>query len=281
MAGQNPVETMARLGHAARGVVYCLVGGLALLAAIGSGGQTGGSASALRTLLGQPFGRILLGAIALGMAGFAAWRFVEAITDADRRGTEWKGLAIRGGHLIGGVIALGLAASAAGLALGRGGGSGDDSAARDWTAWLMAQPLGPWLVGLVGLGVAGAGIAFAIKAWRGKVTEHLACSADVARWAVPMGRLGFAARGIVFLVIGGFLVAAALHSRAAQARGLGGALDALAAQPFGWILLAVTAAGLFAFGAFSIVEARYRHIDAPDLDDAKEAIADGVRNLGA
>jgi H+/Cl- antiporter ClcA len=96
-----------------------------------------------------------------------------------------------------------------------------------------------------------------------------------------MGRLGFAARGIVFLVIGGFLVAAAIHSRASQARGLGGALDALAAQPFGWILLAVTAAGLFAFGAFSMVEARYRHIDAPDLDDAKDAIADGVRNLGS
>jgi hypothetical protein len=281
MRSENTLEVMARLGHAARGLVYCLVGGLAVLAAIGSGGQTGGSGSAMRTLLGQPFGRILLGLVGLGFVCFAAWRFIEAITDADRRGREWKGLAIRGAHLIGGVIALGLAASAFGLALGWGGGGGDDTAARDWTARLMAQPFGPWLVGLVGLGIIGAGIAFAVKAWRGKVTEHLVCSREVARWAVPMGRLGFAARGVVFLVIGGFLVAAAIHSRASQARGLGGALDALAAQPFGWILLAATAAGLYAFGAFSMVEARYRRIDAPDLNDAKDAIADGVRNLGS
>jgi hypothetical protein len=280
MTSQNTLEMMARLGHAARGIVYCLVGGLAVLAAVGSRGEAGGSGNALRTLLAQPFGRVLLGLIALGFLCFSAWRFVEAITDADRRGSEWKGLAIRGGHLVGGIIALGLAASAGGLALGSGGRGGDDSAARDWTAWLMAQPLGPWLVGLVGMGVAGAGIAFAVKAWRGKVTEHLVCSRDVARWAVPMGRLGFAARGVVFLVIGGFLVAAALHSRASEARGLGGALEALAAQPLGWILLGVTAAGLFAFGAFSLVEAIYRRIDAPDLDEAGGAIADGVRNLG-
>jgi hypothetical protein len=280
MTSRNTLEMMARLGHAARGLVYCLVGGLALLAAIGAGGEAGGSGNALRTLLAQPFGRVLLGLIAIGFLCFSAWRFLEAITDADRHGSEWKGLAIRGGHLIGGIIALGLAASAGGLALGAGGGGGDNSAAQDWTAWLMAQPLGPWLVGLVGLGVVGAGIAFAAKAWRGKVTAHLTCSRDVARWAVPMGRLGFAARGLVFVLIGGFLVVAALHSRASQARGLGGALDALAAQPFGSVLLGVTAAGLFAFGAFSLVEAVYRRIDAPDLDEAGGAIADGVRNLG-
>lgn len=282
MKSQNTLEVMARLGHGARGAVYCLVGGLALLAAIGPGGQTGGSGSALRTLLGQPFGRVLLGLIALGFAFFALWRFVEAVTDADRRGDGWKALGVRGAHLVGGVIAVGLAVSALGLALGWGGGrSGDDRALRDWTAWLMTQPFGPWLVGLVGLGVVGAGIAFIAKGWRGKVTEHLVCSRDVARWAVPAGRLGFGARGVVFLIIGGFLVVAAIQSRAAQAKGLGGALEALQAQPFGWILLAITAAGLFAFGVFGFVEAFYRRIDAPDFDDAKDAVTDGLRNLGS
>jgi H+/Cl- antiporter ClcA len=86
---------------------------------------------------------------------------------------------------------------------------------------------------------------------------------------------------VVFLIMGGFLVVAAWQSRAAQAKGLGGALEALEAQPFGWVLLAVTAAGLFAFGVFSFVEAFYRRIDAPDLDDAKDAISDGLRNLGS
>src|SRR5918998_1104937 len=112
MKSQNTLEVMARLGHGARGVVYCLVGGLALLAAIGSGGRMGGSGGALRTILEQPFGRVLLGIIALGFACFALWRFIEATTDADRRGTEWKGLAVRGAHLFGGVIAVGLAVSA-------------------------------------------------------------------------------------------------------------------------------------------------------------------------
>jgi hypothetical protein len=282
MRSQNTLEVMARLGHGARGVVYCLIGGLALLAAIGSGGRTGGSGSALRTLLGQPFGRVLLGAIALGFAFFAVWRFVEAATDADHRGKEWKGLAVRGAHVVGGFIAIGLALSALGLAFGWGGGrGGDDRAARDWTAWLMAQPFGPWLVGLVGLGIVAAGIAFIAKGWRGKVTEHLVCSRDVARWAVPAGRLGFGARGVVFLIMGGFLVVAAVQSRAAQAKGLGGALEALQAQLFGWVLLGVTAAGLFAFGVFSFVEAFYRSIDTPDLEDTKDAIADGLRNLGS
>ena len=282
MRSQNTLEVMARLGHGARGAVYCLIGGLALLGAIGAGGQTGGSGSALRTVVGQPFGRVLLGLIAVGFACFALWRFLEATTDADRRGSDWKGLAIRGAHFFGGFIAVSLAVSALGLALGLGGrGGGDDRAARDWTAWLMAQPFGPWLVGLVGLGIIGAGIGFIVKGWRGRVTEHLVCSRDVARWAVPAGRLGFGARGVVFLIIGGFLVVAAWQSRAAQARGLGGALEALEAQPFGWVLLAVTAAGLFAFGVFSFVEAFYRRIDAPDLDDAKDAISDGLRNLGS
>ena len=282
MRSQNTLEVMARLGHGARGAVYCLIGGLALLGAVGLGGQSGGSGSALRTLLGQPFGRILLGLIALGLAFFALWRFVEATTDADRRGSGWKALAIRGAHFIGGVIGLGLAGTALSLALGYGGGGrGDDRAARDWTAWLMTQPFGPWLVGLLGLVVVGVGIAFVVKGWRGKVTEHLVCSRDVARWAVPTGRVGFAARGVVFLITGGFLVVAAMHSRASQAKGLGGALDALEAQPFGWALLAVVAAGLFAFGVFSFVEALYRRIDAPDLDGAKNAVADGLRSLGS
>jgi hypothetical protein len=279
MASRNTLEMMARAGHGARGVVYCLVGGLAVLAAVGGGGRAGGSRSAFQTLLGQPFGRGLLVLVAVGLSFFAVWRFVESVTDADRYGNDAKGLAIRGAHLIGGIIAVGLAASALGLALGWGGGGDDDRAARDWTAWLMGQPFGPWLVGAVGLCVAGAGIAFALKAWRGKVTRHLQCSRDVARWAVPAGRIGFAARGLVFLVIGGFLVTAAIRSRASDVRGLGGALDALAAQPFGWVLLGLTAAGLFAFGVFSFIEAVYRHIDAPDLDDAGAAMAGGLRNL--
>jgi hypothetical protein len=251
------------------------VGGLALLAAIGSGGQTGGSRSALQTLLSQPFGKFWLGLIALGLLGFCAWRVIEALTDADHHGSDMKGWAVRIAHLISGGIYAGLAVSALSLAMGWGSGSGggEDQAAQDWTAWLLAQPFGQWLVGLIGAAVAGAGLSFAWKAWRGDVTRYLALPSDKRDWIVSLGRAGFAARGVVFVMIGGFLLLAAIYSSSSQVRGLGGALETLQQQPYGWVLLSLTAIGLFAFGLFGLVQARYRHIDAPDLDDAKAAVA--------
>jgi hypothetical protein len=165
--GRNPIELAARCGYGARGVVYGLVGSLALFAAVGSGGQAGGSRSALQSLVGQPFGRTMLVLIALGLAAFAVWRVLEAVTDADRHGTSWKGLAIRGAHLLSGFVYAGLTLSAIGIVLGTSGGGGEDAAARDWTAWLLSQPFGRWLVGLAGVVIAGTGLGFLLKAWRG------------------------------------------------------------------------------------------------------------------
>ena len=116
------LEWLARWGFGARGVVYLLVGGLAVLAAFGSGGQTGGSESALRTLLDEPFGWIVLSVIALGLAFFALWRVVEALTDADNRGSSAQGIAVRVGRAIGGLVYVGLAVSALSLAFGWGAG---------------------------------------------------------------------------------------------------------------------------------------------------------------
>ncbi|KAA2236906.1 DUF1206 domain-containing protein [Salinarimonas soli] len=276
----SALEIAARLGFGARGVVYCLVGGLALLAAFGAGGQTGGSRNALRSLLDQPFGRALLGAVALGLACFAAWQAIAALLDADRHGTSAKGLAVRAGQGLGGAINAGLALSALSLALGWGSGGGpEDQAARDWTAWLMTKPFGQWLVGLVGVAVAGTGLVWLWKAWRGKVLDRLSLPADARPWAQSMGRLGFAARGVVFVIIGGFVVAAALHSNSREVQGLGGALRTLETQPYGWALLGLTAAGLLAFGIFGFVQARYRRIDPPEARDAARAIDRGIDAL--
>lgn len=273
------LEHLARLGYGARGAVYCLVGGLAVLAAIGSGGQTGSTTDALTTLLTKPFGRILLGAVAAGLVSFALWRLVESVTDADRHGTSAKGLAVRTGHAISGSINAGLAISTIQLALGRGGSNGGDQSAQDWTAWLLGQPFGQWLTGIVGLVLIGIGLGFIKKGWAGDVVRHLALPAHAQGWAVPAGRLGFAARGVVFALIGGFLLLAAVHSRSSQAKGLGEALTFIRAQSFGWVLLAITAAGLFAFGIFSFVQARYRSIDAPDLADGKAALKTAAASL--
>ncbi len=273
------IEALARFGYGARGVVYGLVGGLALLAAFGSGGQAGGSRSALETLLDQPFGRILLGAIALGLAGVAAWRLVEAVTDADRRGTSRKALAVRAAHAASGGAYASLALAALAMALGRGGGGGEDQQAREGSAWLLAQPFGQWLLGAVGLTVIGVGLGYGLRAWRGDVEDHLALPPDARRWAVPLGRLGFAARGVVFALVGGFVALAALHARSSEVKGLGGALRALQDQPYGSALLGLTAAGLFAFGLFGLVQARYRRIEAPDIEGVTDAAARGVEAL--
>ncbi|WP_372425960.1 DUF1206 domain-containing protein [Salinarimonas chemoclinalis] len=289
MANTNTLETTARVGYAARGIVYMLVGGLALMAAVGAGGDTGGSRDALASLLDEPYGKVLLAVIALGLLAFAVWREVAAVSDADHRGSSGKGLAIRGAHVISGFAYLSLAVYAAGLAFGwatgggSGGGSGDEGA-QGWSAWLLAQPFGRWLLGLVGLVVAGVGIGFLGRAWKGDVTKHLRYAPEQRGWVVPLGRAGFAARGVVFLIIGGFLVLAGWQAQSSEARGLGGALRTLQEQPYGWVLLGLVAAGLFAFGAFGVVQAVYRHIDAPDVDDAageaKRAAQRGARKIG-
>ncbi|KQT78422.1 DUF1206 domain-containing protein [Methylobacterium sp. Leaf466] len=273
------LEHIARLGYGARGAVYCLVGGLAVLAAVGTGGQTGGSKSALTALLTQPFGRIWLGLVALGLLCFAVWRIVEAATDADRHGRSGKGLAVRAAHVVSGLTNAALALSAGQLALGLALSSRDNEAAQDWTAWLLGQPFGQWLTGIVGLVVIGIGLGFLRKGWSGDVVKHLALPAGAGSWAVPLGRLGFAARGVVFALIGGFLVLAAVHSRSSEVKGLGESLVFLRSQPFGWVLLGLTAAGLFAFGLFSFVQARYRRIDAPDMADGKAALKNAASSL--
>ena len=276
--GRNTIERIARFGYGARGIVYIVVGALALLAAIGQGGRAGDSKDALRAVLAGPFGAVVVGLIALGLAGFALWRFVEGVTDADRRGTSAKGLAVRGAHLVSAAIYIGLAVSAASLSLGLGMSGGDG--VHDGTAWLLGKPFGRWLVALVGLAVAGGGFGFLGKAWRGDVTDRLALDAQArARWAGPIGRFGYAARGLAFLIIGAFLVAAAWHQRSSDAKGLAEAFALLRAQPYGWVLLGLAAAGHAAFGAFGLIQARYRHIEAPDIDRVDDAAGAAARAL--
>ena len=277
--GRNTLERLARFGYGARGAVYCVVGALAVLAAIGRGGQAGDSKSALRAVLGGPFGAWIVGLIALGLFGFALWRLIEGVTDADNRGSGLKGLVVRAAHVGSAAIYSGLAVTAASLALGLGRHRGSQDGMQDWTAWLLSKPLGLWLVGLIGLGVMGGGIAFLLKAWKGDVTERLALDAAACRWAKPIGRFGYAARGVAFLLIGGFFVAAAWHQASSEVKGLAGAFAALRAQPYGWVLLALVAAGHFAFGAFGLIQARFRRIDAPDLDKADDAVARVVRSV--
>jgi type IV secretory pathway VirB2 component (pilin) len=259
------VERLARFGYAAKGTVYGIVGLLAAQAAFGTGGKTTDTQGALQTIVRQPFGKILLGLVAIGLIGYVLWRFVQAIKDPENKGTDAKGLTQRLGYAISGSIYAGLAFSAVRLVLGSGGG-GNSNSTEDWTARLLAQPFGQWLVGTVGAFIIGLGFYQFYLAYSAKFRKELnltQLSNTEQKWVVGIGRLGLAARGIVFCVIGFFLIQAARQSDPSQARGLGEALQALAQQPYGPWILGIVAVGLVAYGIYMVIQARYRSLVTP------------------
>ena len=256
------IERLARFGYVAYGVVYLLVGVLAVQAAFSGADQAAGQQGALRSILVAPLGRVLLCIIALGLLAYAAWRLYEGIMDPEDEGRDAKGMVKRLDHVLNGLFHGALAFTAGQLALGSGGGGGGSP--DDWTATLMSQPFGRWLVVVAGVVIVGAGLYQFYKAYKADFWEKLETgemSLREKRWTTHAGRLGYAARGVVFGVIGVFLIQAALQADPDEARGLGGALEALARQPFGPYLLGAVALGFVAYGLFMFVTARYRRIE--------------------
>ena len=187
---------------------------------------------------------------------------MQAVLNTERKVSNALGLETRAAYTGNGMIHVGLALSALRLLRGAGGGDGD-AAAQDWTARLLGRPGGALLLGLIGAGVLGFGGYQLYRAYRATFRETLELgrlSADEERWVTRLGQLGYAAQGIVFGIIGGFLLVAAKAATPGEARGLGGALATLAQQPFGPLLLGLVAAGLVAAGLFMLAEARYRRM---------------------
>lgn len=248
------VERLARMGYAARGIVYVIVGLVAAQAARGEGAVTG-QRGAFSEVLSRPGGKFMLGLLAVGLLGYAVWRFVEAGIDP-----EHDGGAKRAVYALSGVIHAGLALTAVRMALGSSsGGGGSDS----MTARLMEAPAGRWLVASVALAIAGFGIYQIVKGWRADLDRRLDFSrlpSGTRVWAVRAARAGLAARGVVFMIIGFFLMQAALHSNPGESRDLAGALDALHDASYGPWLLGLVALGLIAYGLTEILKARYRRI---------------------
>lgn len=258
------VERLARVGYAAKGVVYLLIGILAARTAFGdSGGQSTGSSGALRTLVNEPFGQILLGLLAAGLAAYALWRAFAAITDPENHGTDAKGIAVRVGFAASALVHGGLALEAFRLATGSGGGSGDG--AEHWTARLLAAPAGPYLVGAVGLAIGIYGLAQLARAFGSGVTRRLGTAGldpDHRRWIERIGRFGLAARGVIFALIAFFVLRAAFQYDPSEAGGVDQALEWLAARPWANVLFIAVALGLVAYGVFQLVKAKYRIISA-------------------
>jgi hypothetical protein len=254
--------SIGRLGFAARGAVYLIVGWLALLAAVGVGtAAVTDKKGALEAIAQQPQGAVLLWIVAGGLFAYAAWSLVRAVFDPERQGHDAKGLFARVGYAIAGATYGGTALAAAQLARGSGsGGQSSDASTQDWTARLLSTPFGPPLVIAVGAILLAIAASEFFQAYNASFRNELSLTGlglTLQRWIVRVGRAGLVARGVVFALTGVFLIVAALSQDPSQAVGLGGALQKLADQPYGQILLGVVAAGLCMYGLYSFVQARY------------------------
>jgi hypothetical protein len=252
------IEPIARVGLASRGALYVVVGALAVMAATGAGGNTTDAKGAVREVGRLEAGEPLLIVLAFGLAAFAIWRAAQAIADLDRKGRSLAGLVTRLGFLISGFLHLLLAATTAGVAITMQGGS-----VRSWVARALVEPMGVFAVAIAGAIVIGVGVEQFYRAWSMGFEKDLEMSAmrpAMRAWVGWIGRFGFGARGVTFLIVGWFLIRAAMNVSAREVKDMGEALKVLGSQAHGDVLLGIVAAGTVAYGLMTFIEARYRRI---------------------
>jgi hypothetical protein len=249
------LETFARAGWLARGIVYCL---LAYIALTSAGADDASPQGVFRSVRDMPGGPLLLMLLAIGLALYGAYRFYGAALDSEGKGQEAKGIAIRIGYAASGLAHFILAWAALRLATGKSGGGGERE--QEAAGMLLDMPLGETLLGVIGLGFLAGAAQQAVKAWTTEFMKGVAPEAPA--WVVPVGRAGLAARAIVFAIIGYSLVRAGWFEAAGEVKGLGDALSSLTENSTLYMLVA---AGLFLFGIHSLVEARWRRIRDVDV----------------
>ena len=257
-AHSRTFEWLARAGLVARGVIYAVIGILAVKLALGDGGKTTDQNGALQTIAKQPFGKVLLIIVTIGLAGYATWRLLRAAIGhgpessddtKDRLDGAWSGVS----------YAL-LCVAAVSILIGSGGSSGSPDKT---TGGVLGWPGGQVLVVIAGLIAIAAGLEQGYKAVRRKFLEDSKTeemSESVERAFTALGSFGHLARMVVFTLVGYFFIRAALDYNPHKAVSLDGALTALGNASYGPVLLGVVAAGLIGFAAYSIADARFRRV---------------------
>ncbi len=254
------LELVARAGLIAYGVVHLLIGWLAVqIAWSASDSKSADTSGALKTLADQPFGKILLWLVAVGLVALALWQASEAIWGyRSREGAKRVRKQVTSGALA--VIYAALGLSGALVALGSGTSSSQSQ--KQATSGVLAWPAGRVIVVVAGLIIIGVGVALVVKGVKKAFAEEIDTSSmsPVARtWVAQLGRIGYIAKGVALGLVGGLLSYATLTFDQ-QKQGLDGALQTILAQPFGKFLLTAAALGFVAFGVFAILQSRYRRM---------------------
>jgi hypothetical protein len=254
IARTKEFEWFARAGLAARGVVYIVIGVLAIKLALGDGGKATSREGALQSLAQQSFGKVVLILLALGFGAYALWRFVQAFAER-----KWGAGA---GYVGRGLIYAALTFSAIKILVGAQTSGSQTQRAHKTAATVLGWPAGTWIVGIAGAVTIGVGLWNLYrglsrnfeKKWRGGMGQ------SARKWGGRAGVLGHIARAAVFALIGIFAVKAALDYNPKDAIGLDGALQKLAHASYGPYVLGLTAAGLICYGLYCLVDARYRDV---------------------
>jgi hypothetical protein len=259
-ASDSPAaRALARAGLTARGVLYILIGLVAILVALGQTSQEADQQGALQLLAGQPYGLVSLWLLGIGFAGYALWRLSEAAFGVTGEG---NGAGARLKSLVRALIYAFFAYLTFKIIAGAGTGS-QTKKQQDLTATVMHHPGGQWLVGIVGLAIVIAGLVLVFEGIRRKFLKYLQLSQlsprtrRIVEW---LGVIGTAARGAVFALAGVLVIEAAVTYKPAKAGGIDKALLTLRNQPFGEFLLIIAALGLIIFGIYGLCEARWRRV---------------------
>jgi len=258
-AGSPVLRLLERLGYAARGALYTVMGLLALGIALSVGrGQTTDLSGSLVFLIANPYGKVVLIAMAIGLAAYSLWGFIRAVYDPLHRGSDATGYMARLGFVTSAVSYAALVILALQILAGSGGSSGDGT--QKTIASILNHPGGGALTIVIGLIAIGVGLGQFLEAYRATFKQDLKGAEMSERErtiVIRLGRFGMFARGVTFLVIGWFIVQAGLHHDPGQVQGFGGAFVFLLGQPFGRVLLGIIALGFVALGLHSFACARW------------------------